>query len=97
MGYAEIIAGGIAKPEDVVPFAGKIRTEAQRLLALIEDIIHLSRLDEGGETVAFEPVELSALCDTVRDRLQSKAARASRCASRENRLRFPVSAARSSR
>ena len=71
---AEIIAGGIAKPEDVAPFAGKIRTEAQRLLALIEDIIHLSRLDEGGETVAFEPVELSALCDTVRDRLQSKAA-----------------------
>ena len=62
MGYAEIIAGGIAKPEDVAPFAGKIRTEAQRLLALIEDIIHL------------EPVELSALCDTVRDRLQSKAA-----------------------
>ena len=74
MGYAEIIAGGIAKPEDVAPFAGKIRTEARRLLALIEDIIHLSRLDEGGETVAFEPVELSALCDTVRDRLQSKAA-----------------------
>ena len=74
MGYAEIIAGGIAKPEDVAPFAGKIRTEAQRLLALIEDIIHLSRLDEGGETVAFEPVELSALCDTVRGRLQSKAA-----------------------
>ena len=64
MGYAELIAGGIAKPEDVAPFAGKIRTEAQRLLALIEDIIHLSRLDEGGETVAFEPVELSALCDT---------------------------------
>ena len=30
MGYAEIIAGGIAKPEDVAPFAGKIRTEAQR-------------------------------------------------------------------
>ena len=74
MGYAEIIAGGIAKPEDVAPFAGKIRTEAQRLLALIEGIIHLSRLDEGGETVAFEPVELSALCDTVRDRLQSKVA-----------------------
>ena len=37
-------------------------------------INYLSRLDEGGETVAFEPVELSALCDTVRDRLQSKAA-----------------------
>lgn len=32
MGYAEIIEAGIAKPADVVPFAGKIRTEAQRLL-----------------------------------------------------------------
>ena len=73
MGYAEIIASGIAKPEDVAPFAGKIRTEAQRLLALIEDIIRLSQLDEGGEATAFEPVELHALCNTVYDRLQSKA------------------------
>lgn len=53
MGYAEIIAGGIAKPEDVAPFAGKIRTEAHRLLALIEDIIHLSRLDEGRRNSGF--------------------------------------------
>ena len=73
MGYAEIIASGIAKPEDIAPFAGKIRTEAQRLLALIEDIIRLSQLDEGGEAIAFEPVELHALCGTVYDRLQSKA------------------------
>ena len=73
MGYAELIAGGIAKPEDVAPFAGKIRTEAQRLLALIEDIIRLSQLDEGGEATAFEPVELHALCGTVYDRLQGKA------------------------
>ena len=73
MGYAEIIESGIAKPEDTAPFAGKIRAEAQRLLALIEDIIRLSQLDEGGETAAFEPVSLSTLCSTVRDRLQTKA------------------------
>lgn len=73
MGYAELIASGIAKPEDVAPFAGKIRTEAQRLLALIEDIIRLSQLDEGGEAASFEPVELYALCGTVYDRLLSKA------------------------
>ena len=75
MGYAEIIEAGIAKPADVVPFAGKIRTEAQRLLSLIEDIIRLSQLDAGGEEIPFEPIELQPLCCTVRSRLQSKADR----------------------
>lgn len=75
MGYAEIIEAGIAKPADVVPFAGKIRTEAQRLLSLIEDIIRLSQLDAGGEDIPFEPIELQPLCCTVRSRLQSKADR----------------------
>ena len=75
MGYAEIIEAGIAKPTDVVPFAGKIRTEAQRLLSLIEDIIRLSQLDAGGEEIPFEPIELQPLCCTVRRRLQSKADR----------------------
>ena len=75
MGYAEIIEAGIAKPTDVVPFAGKIRTEAQRLLSLIEDIIRLSQLDAVGEEIPFEPIELQPLCCTVRSRLQSKADR----------------------
>ncbi len=75
MGYAEIIEAGIAKPTDVVPFAGKIRTEAQRLLSLIEDIIRLSQLDAGGEEIPFESIELQPLCCTVRSRLQSKADR----------------------
>ena len=75
MGYAEIIETGIAKPTDVVPFAGKIRTEAQRLLSLIEDIIRLSQLDAGGEAIPFEPIALLPLCGTVRSRLQSKADR----------------------
>lgn len=74
MGYAEIVENGIARPEDVSRFAGKIRTEAMRLLQLIEDIIRLSRLDEGGSPLPFEPVELASLCGTVRDRLAHKAA-----------------------
>ena len=74
MGYAEIMENGIVRPEDIAPFAGKIRTEARRLLTLIEDIIRLSQLDEGGDPTPFEPVELCALCGTVRDRLQQKAA-----------------------
>lgn len=73
MGFAEIMENGIVRPEDIGRFAGKIRSEAMRLLTLIEDIIRLSRLDEGS-SVPFESVELSALCGTVRDRLAHKAA-----------------------
>lgn len=73
MGFAEIMENGIVRPEDIGRFAGKIRSEAMRLLTLIEDIIRLSRLDEGAP-VPFEPVELAALCGTVRDRLMHKAA-----------------------
>lgn len=73
MGFAEIMENGIVRPEDIGRFAGKIRSEAMRLLTLIEDIIRLSRLDEGAP-VPFESVELSALCGTVRDRLTHKAA-----------------------
>lgn len=74
MGYAEIIENGIVKPEDVGRFSGKIRSEAKRLLTLIEDIIRLSQLDEGGAQTAFEPVGLLALCGSVCDRLLQKAA-----------------------
>lgn len=46
-GYSELLKCGIAKPEDVQPFAGRIYSEAQRLIALVEDIINLSHLDAG--------------------------------------------------
>jgi len=45
-GYAEIIRDGVARPEDVSNFAGRIHSEAARLLSLINDILALSRLDE---------------------------------------------------
>ena len=46
-GYSELLMRGMAKPEDVQPFAGRIYGETQRLISLVEDIINLSRLDEG--------------------------------------------------
>ncbi len=73
MGYAEIIENGIVKPEDISRFAGKIRSEARRLLTLIEDIIRLSRLDEGGRQAVMEPVELYAVCGRVKENLLEKA------------------------
>ena len=46
-GSAELLENGLVKPEDVPRFTGMIRTEAARLVALVDDIIHLSQLDEG--------------------------------------------------
>ena len=49
-GYAELIESGLAKPEDVKVFAGKIHKEAQRLQSIANDIITLSKLnDRNGE------------------------------------------------
>ncbi|MBQ9761453.1 MAG: PAS domain-containing sensor histidine kinase [Oscillospiraceae bacterium] len=59
-GYAELMAGGLVRPEDVVPFAEKIQTEAQRMIRLVADILRLSQLDEGVGDMAFEPVDLYA-------------------------------------
>lgn len=47
MGSAELLENGLAKQEDIPRFVGVIRREASRLVTLIEDIIHLSQLDEG--------------------------------------------------
>ena len=46
IGSAELIENGMVKPEDLPRFVGHIRTEAQRLVTLIKDIIRLSQLDE---------------------------------------------------
>ncbi|MGM9537835.1 MAG: ATP-binding protein [Candidatus Onthomonas sp.] len=72
-GYAEIIHAGIAKPEDIQRFSGKIYDEAQRLQALVGDIIQLSRLEELGSELDREPVELYRLCQEVAQRFQPQA------------------------
>lgn len=75
-GYAEIIRNGLADPADIPEFAGRIYTEANRLLAVIRDIIRLSSLDEGALDSQREPVELLALCRAVCGRMQDAAAQA---------------------
>lgn len=73
-GYAEIIRDGMVRQEDVGRFAGKIYDEAQRMIALVEDILKLSQLDEGHRIpVERVPVDLYALCETVIGHLQAAA------------------------
>ena len=72
-GFAEIMKSGMVRPEDMGNFAGKIYDEAQRLIALIQDIIKLSKLDEKESFLEKEWVELDALVLEVRERLQPAA------------------------
>ena len=72
-GYAELMRSGMVESKDILPFAGKIYTEAQRMIQLVEDIISLSHLDEGAEDMKWEKVELYALAGTVVRGLESEA------------------------
>ena len=73
MGYAEIIHNGIAKKEDIPRFSQEIYQGAAQLLVLIDDIIKLSRLDEGDLQKQFAPVDLMAIATKVIQDLTKKA------------------------
>lgn len=60
IGSAELLENGLVKPEDTSRFVGHIKTEASRLVSLINDIIRLSQLDENREP-AEESVDLYAV------------------------------------
>lgn len=60
IGSAELLENGLVKPEDTKRFVGNIKDEAVRLVALINDIIRLSQLDEEAEP-ATEAVDLYAV------------------------------------
>lgn len=72
-GYAEIIRDGLARPEDVGGFAARIHSEASRLLALINDILELARLDERRGLGEAEQVDLLQLANDAVHRLEKHA------------------------
>ena len=72
IGSAELLENGMVKQEDVPRFVGHIRSEAQRLVTLIGDIIRLSQLDEG-EPMPTESVELLAVAREAAENLRSAA------------------------
>ena len=68
-GFAELMKNGLVAPETVPEFAGDIYREAQRLISLVEDIIHLSRLDEGSLPLEQTRVDLHLLSGDIFERL----------------------------
>ena len=72
IGSAELLETGLVKDEDKGKFIGNIRKEASRLVNLINDIIHLSQLDENFES-ATETVELMSVANEVVEVLSASA------------------------
>jgi hypothetical protein len=72
-GYAEIIASGLVKSDDIPNFANKIHKESGRLLSLISDIMELSQLDEKFSDEEFTPVDLAGVAAEVAEDLRSNA------------------------
>ncbi len=73
LGSAELLENGLVEQDDIPRFAGLIHTETARLVALVEDIIHLSQLDEGA-TPAEETVDLLETAENAASVLRENAA-----------------------
>ena len=63
-GFAELMSQGLVPEDKVREFSRDIQKECVRLTNLVEDIMDLSRMEEGGE-MEWEGVDLYALCDEV--------------------------------
>lgn len=74
LGSAELLKNGLVKQEDIPRFSGLIYTEAARLVTLVDDIIHLSQLDEGAAP-AQEKVDLLEIAKDVASVLHGSAER----------------------
>ena len=72
-GYAELLKSGMVQARDAAGFYEKIYTEAQRLIALVEDILRLSRLDEGAADMNWVPTDLYCALQTTARELEGAA------------------------
>jgi len=76
-GFAELMAQGMVDEEKMREFSRDIYKESQRTITLVDDIIKLSKLDEGGVAPEWENVDLYALSSDVLSSLRPVAARQS--------------------
>lgn len=72
IGSAELFQNGLVKPEDTDRFIGHIKKEAERLVTLVNDIIHLSQLDEGS-AAQKEKVEVFEIAQNAVSLLKDEA------------------------
>lgn len=65
-GFAEVLSAGLFQNDaDVVHFGSLIRKEAKRLLGLIEEIMHLTHIEEGKNLKVKGPVILKNIINDI--------------------------------
>lgn len=72
-GYAEMLDGGVVKEEDKHLFYKKIKGEAARVIALVEDIMKLSELDERNGQGDVEDIDIALLVSDCIESLSQQA------------------------
>ncbi|MBF0777668.1 sensor histidine kinase [Streptococcus cuniculi] len=70
-GYSEMLQSGLTSPDSVQIFSTKIYQESKRMIQLIEDILQLAQLDEGGR-IHKEVVNITSLVEQVVTGLNEK-------------------------
>ena len=68
-GLSEMIVLGMAREEDTKEFANKIKNETEGMIALVNDILKLSELDEDTDEKQFEVFDLRPLAESAVSRL----------------------------
>ncbi len=74
-GYSELIEAGMANEADTRRFAAEIHKNANRLLALINDILELSKLDTLSDEMQIESVGLYEMAQACANMLDLNAAK----------------------
>ena len=64
-GFAELMKNGLVDSDHIPEFAGDIYNEAQRLITLVNDIIHISMLDDSEYTAEKSLVNLNDIVGEV--------------------------------
>lgn len=72
-GCAELLSNGFVKSEDVPDFSKQIYSEAKRMISLVNDIIKLSRLDEGAAETNRTNVDIHDIAESVISSLRGEA------------------------
>lgn len=75
-GFVEALEdGALQEPERSTRFLGKIRTHADRMAALVEDLLELSRLESGERPPLWEEIRVGEIAEDVVASVASLAAR----------------------
>ena len=65
-GFAEVLSTGICNnKDDIIHYGTLIRKEALRLLQMIEEIMHLARIEDGKRQIKMEDVDLRELIQEI--------------------------------